>query len=127
MGVSRYTVTNNNRRTVTEVNNVTIVQDVKTIQVASMNTFSDGDEIPSVLGGKYLKTANTSSTTITDFDDPPASGYHIVVLFYDNCTTIQHGSDIDMPNGVDQTFATGDVMEFLWNGTKWFGWNSRTD
>ena len=127
MAVSRYKVTTNNRRTTTEVNNVTYIQDIYEISVADMNTFSDGDTTPTIVGGKHWKTANTGATTITDFDDTPGDGYHIRVYINDDYTTISHNANIDLPGGTSQTFLTGDVMEFLSVGGVWKGWNSRQD
>ena len=126
MSVSRYIVTDNNRRVVSEVNNVTYIQDVQEIQVATMNTFSDGDTTPSIIGGKQWKTANTSSTIITDFDDSPGDGYQINVFIGDNYTKVAHNATkIMMPSGVSQSFRSGDIISFISVSGVWYGFNQR--
>ena len=116
------------RRTVTESGVYTYIDDVTVgSSVISATTFTDEDTTPSV-PGKYFKTANTSSTTITDFDDASGDFHHIVIYINDAYTTIAHdATKIDMPGGVSQTFLAGDVIEGISIGGVWKMWNSRTD
>lgn len=91
-------------------------------------TFTDGDTTPSIAGGDHFKTANTGSTTITDFDDPAAGGHRFTLIFGDVLTTIQANADIDLMGpltgtAADDDFgpsAVGDIMEFLYDGSKWW-------
>lgn len=91
-------------------------------------TFTDQDDTPSIAGGDHFKTANTIATTITNFDDPAAGGHRFTLLFGDALTTIQANANIDLmgpltgvPDDDDfGTSAVGDIMEFLYDGSKWW-------
>ena len=90
--------------------------------VHDWTTWADGDDTPSVSGGYGFKTANTSLTTITAFDDPPASGgQEIKILINDGFTRIAHGAGIKLQDagGMDGYFGTaapGDTMRFSYDG-----------
>ena len=125
---SRYAIYDSNRRTVTTINNVTVLQDILEINVSSFVTFTANDATPSVISGRYFQTANTVATTITDFDNTTGDGHHLVIYINDAYTTIAHdATKIDMPGEIDQTFLAGDVIEFMSVGGVWKAWNSRTD
>jgi len=80
---------------------------------------TDGDATPSVDGYVCFRTANTSPTTITYFDSPPASGRKLCLLYINDVnTTIQHNSGLDC-GGVDITPSAGDMFGLYWNGNKW--------
>ena len=83
-------------------------------------TFSQGDGTPSVLNGHVFKTANTSSRTITDFDQGN-EGQKITVIINDTFTTIDFTSSGLKGNaGVDWSPTTGDHMNCTYDGTDWY-------
>lgn len=89
-------------------------------------TFTDGDDTPSVAAGLLFKTANTTPTTITDFDLPAYDGQHIIVYFGDGVTTITHDvTKISLEGGINRTFLTGDMLEFINNGGVWEAYSAR--
>jgi hypothetical protein len=94
------------------------------------DTFADLDATPDVSGGSHFKTANTGATTITDFDNPNASGQQIVVLIEDANTTIQdlsNGSNIRLQGGIDHgPGAAYDMFTFDYDGTNWVERNRGT-
>ena len=83
----------------------------------SEDEFSDGDATPSVaLRGILWKTANTSSTTITDFDDG-VEGQILEVSVTDTNTTIANNSNIVTLSGRDITIVgvlTFEYREGVW-------------
>ena len=85
-----------------------------------LTTFTAQDATPSITGGKYFLTANTSAKTITDFDDHPTGSYRKVIWIHvnDDYTTIDHNSNLDC-GGVDLAPTTGDILRLYWNGSKW--------
>lgn len=115
------------RRVVTQSQGVTQVKETNTVEVANMQAFTDGDTTPNVIGGKVFRTANTSSTAITDFDGVTTDGYEITVFFGDNYTSITHGSDIDMPGENSRDFLAGDIMKFIMRSGVWYGADWRQD
>lgn len=82
-------------------------------------TFTDGDTTPSVSGYVNFKASNTSSTTITDFDDYNTTYPRILVLATNANTTIAHNANIELQGGVNYTMESGDILEFVYNGTVW--------
>ena len=49
------------------------------------------DTTPSVAGGRTFTTANTSPTSITDFDDEPGHAYEMTIFINDTNTTFVQG------------------------------------
>lgn len=86
--------------------------------------FADGDATPDVSSGNVFLTANTSPTTITDFDGG-VNRQIISVEFGDINTTIQAGASIRMQGGIVSPTndfgagAIGDTIWFHYNGTQW--------
>ncbi len=115
------------RREVTQSQGVTEVRQTNTVEVANMQAFTDGDTTPSVIGGKVFRTANTSSTAITDFDNVTTDGYELTVFFGDNFTSIIHGANIDMPGGNSRDFINKDVFKFIMRSGVWYGMEGRQD
>lgn len=70
----------------------------------SPTVFTDGDQHPSVDNGTLFMTSNTNPTTITDFDTE-VEGQVIVIYFYDDDTTITHGTNIFLSGGANKNFA----------------------
>lgn len=86
----------------------------------AFTALTDGDATPSVDGLGNLKTANTSATTITDFDDG-FDGQEICVLIQDGNTTIDFtGTNLKGNVGADWTPANGDFMVCKYDGTNWY-------
>ncbi len=83
------------------------------------DSFVDGDATPDVSTGSYWKTANTSATTITDFDNPKPNIQKITILFADANTTIQNSINIVIQADSNFTGEIDDVKVFLYDGTKW--------
>lgn len=61
---------------------------------------TDGDATPDLSGASVFKTANTSATTITDFDGCE-NGDVKEIHFEDDNTTIEHGPNVKLPFGVN--------------------------
>lgn len=77
---------------------------------APYQTLSVNDATPSVKDGKEFVTNNSSSTTITAFDDG-YEGQEIVVVIADANTTLDFtSSNLKGNNGVDRLMASGDVI-----------------
>lgn len=79
---------------------------------------SDGDVTPDVSGGHHFKTANTSPTTITNFDGSE-NGKVFELHFEDDNTTIEHGSNIKLPFGVDFVGKQYDMLQCRLVGSVW--------
>ena len=71
--------------------------------------FSDGDTSPDVSGGNHFKTANTSPTTITNFEEA-SDGKFFELHFEDDDTTIEHNSNVKLPFGVNFVGKQYDVL-----------------
>jgi len=86
---------------------------------SSIRTLVDGDTTPPLSRGNRFKTANTSATTITDFDDG-VPGQEFTLIFNDANTTIEDGaSKIALHGRVDFLGVAGDVMTFVLDGSSW--------
>jgi hypothetical protein len=82
--------------------------------------FSDGDDTPSVSEGNIFKTANTSNTNITMFDDG-AAGQKITIIMGDNNTTIDFtGTNLKGNNATDWTPTLNDHMICVFDGINWY-------
>ena len=89
----------------------------------SDNTLSVNSQTPSISGGTVFKTANTSSTAITQFSgDPGANEFkRIWILIQDDLTTFTHdGTNIET-GGVSLAPDSADVVVFDIFGTKAYG------
>ena len=88
-----------------------------------IETFADGDATPSVTSNStnVFKTANTSATTITTFDDGRV-GQVIDIIFGDANTTLDFSGGGNMVNGtgVNATPAVNNQMKAIYDGTKWY-------
>jgi hypothetical protein len=83
-------------------------------------SFDDGDATPSVKNRTMFKTANTTATTITTFDDS-AEGQVIRVIINDANTTIDFtGTNLKGNGGADWSPTTGDHMTCAFDGTNWY-------
>ena len=83
----------------------------------TFGTFSSSDTTPSVLGGNIWKT-HASAQTLTTFDDGVVGQIITVistdaVVFDVTGTTLKGGS-------VDITTASGDVTNWVYDGTNWY-------
>ena len=85
----------------------------------TVKSIPDGDTSPSVNGSNVFKTNNSSTTSITTFDDGVA-GQKITVIFGDSNTTIVHGSGIYLRDGADVTPSANTTMSFVYDGTSWY-------
>ena len=87
--------------------------------VTPVRTLPVDDATPSVAGGRYFVTANTS-ITITTFDDG-MKGQEILIVFGDANTTIDFtGTNLEGNAGVDFAAAVNDHMNCIFDGTNWF-------
>lgn len=73
--------------------------------------FEDGDTSPSVKGGTIFRCSNTSSITITAFDDG-IPGQEISILFTNSNTTLFHGSALKHPAAADITPTANDIVTY---------------
>lgn len=88
-----------------------------------VQTIADQDATPSVLTtaqNRLFKTANTTGTTITDFDDGRV-GQIIWVVIGDANTTIDFtGTNLKGNGGADWSPTTNDHMTCVYDGTNWY-------
>lgn len=91
------------------------------VLTTSVTTFDDGDTTPSVDKNHLFKTANTSATTITDFNDG-VTGQVIWVIFGDALTTIDFNSATNLKGNQasNWTAANGDHLQAVYDGTSWY-------
>lgn len=82
-----------------------------------IQTFADGDTSPSVRGFYKFKTANTSGTTITTFDDGHP-GQEILIIFTDANTTIAETDNIKL--SASFTSMADATMRLVYDGASWF-------
>ena len=88
--------------------------------VSRLNTFTDADATPSVLGALVHKTANTGATSITTFDEGEP-GRTIILIFGDANTTLVHGTNLQMASNSNLNGASGDTRTFSTDdGTTWY-------
>ncbi len=85
-----------------------------------VHIFTDGDTTPSVSSGTTFKTANTSGTDITGFDNGTA-GQIIYIMIQDNNTDFTDGTNLQLFGGLDHdTAQVNDTISFICvDGTKW--------
>ena len=82
--------------------------------------FTAQDATPSVAGGHKFKTANTSATTITAFDDG-YEGQEIFILINDANTTVDFSSTTLKGNAAaDWACAAGDHIRATKEGSNWY-------
>lgn len=79
-------------------------------------TFSDGDTTPDISTSNYFITANTTATSITNFDNG-VSKKTIVVFCGDSNTTIVDGGTLKIAGNLVCT--SDDVIALYFNGTNW--------
>jgi len=80
-------------------------------QFGPAQVFSDGDTTPSVSGGTWFITNNSSPTTITYLDDA-VEGQQVWILINDNNTTIDFtGTQLFHPEGVDWKPESGSILQ----------------
>ena len=85
-----------------------------------------------------LRTANTSSTLLTNITIPaavtaafngPVEGQRLQLLINDNFTTIRHliggAGRFELIDSVDRVCVSGEVLEFAWIGSIWRQMNPR--
>ena len=85
-------------------------------------TFSNLDTTPEIdERAKIHKTANSSSTTITDFDmyGPDNDGTEITILFTDTNTTIQDNASMHLAGGANFTGSVDDILTLVRVGGAW--------
>ena len=83
------------------------------------NSLTDGDATPDISAGTFFKTANTSATSITDFDGN--TDCLIVLLAGDSNTTIVHdATKIVLEGGISVPLTSGDRMMFADEGGVWY-------
>lgn len=93
-------------------NDATIWSDART-------AFSANDTTPSVkplYGKNYFYTANSSATTITQFDDA-IPGQEFLVLINDANTTLAHSATLLLDGSINCSPPNGSVLTFVQEGT----------
>jgi len=81
--------------------------------------FTSGDTTPSVLGGEYFFTNNTTPTIISMFDNGYV-GQRIFVRIGDAKTTIDFtGTNLKGNGGVNYVGAIGATLDCVFTGTQW--------
>lgn len=80
-------------------------------------TFPVGDTTPSVVDGNNFKTANTSVTTITGFDNGTA-GQEITIIFTDANTSVSDSGSIKLSGSFSST--ANATLKLIFDGTNWF-------
>ena len=89
--------------------------------------WNDGDTTPSIKNGFLFKTNNSSSTTITFFDNPPSKGVKwFGVIAGDSNTIIAHdASNLKLSGGINLYLNTDDNLMFFWDKTKYIEFGGR--
>ena len=92
--------------------------------ISQIRTFTSRDTTPSVDGGTIFKTENDRPISITNFDDG-TTGQKITILINDANTDFTHHARALNLNGATNwtTSATGDTIEFIYDGDKWYETN----
>lgn len=83
-----------------------------------VRTFAVGDETPSVIGGGIFRTANTSTTTITNFRNG-AEGERVTILVDAN-TTVQNSANVKLAGGSNFVGTSNDILELVDIGGIWY-------
>lgn len=82
-------------------------------------SISDADTTPDVGTYHKFKTANTGTTTITNFDNATI-GQEIVIFFDDENTTVQSNANVLLQGGEDFTGSQYDkLVLYKWASTLW--------
>ena len=84
----------------------------------TIGDITDGDTTPDLRNYRTWKTWNSSPTTITNFLNCRADDVRYIIATDDN-TTIQDNAFIILPNGVDLTLSSGDVVQIIYDGIQW--------
>lgn len=94
---------------------------------ASDKTLTVNSATPDVTGAEGFVTANTTTTTITDFSGG-ISGQRLSIYCNDSNTTVQHnGTTITMPFAGSLKLVSGRVYEFYRTGAGWrYVWREPT-
>jgi len=96
-----------------------ICVDVDTRHVDAQTLLTLNSATPTVFGSKIWETNNTNPTTITNLIDV-SYGQEVIILFNDTNTTIDFsGTNMKGNAGVDKTFAVGDSVSCVYDGTDW--------
>jgi len=90
-----------------------------TIDIGTVETFVDEDATPDVSTGGYYNT-NTTTTSITDFDGTNIADGQIIVVISKGAITYDVTSSGIVGGTTDIVTATGDVTNFLYDGTDWY-------
>lgn len=77
------------------------------------------DTTPFVLGGNVFVEQNSSSTTITAFDNG-IDGKVLTIIFTSGNTTIQHNSNIKLSGGSNFVGTANDVIRLIRIGSVWY-------
>lgn len=86
----------------------------------TVNSISDGETTPGVQAGKVFKTANSSSTTITNFENA-LPGQQITVIFGDSNTIVDFtGTSLKGNGGSNWSPTQNDHMTCVYDGTNWY-------
>jgi len=92
----------------------------KAFLTPNIPTFTAQDDTPSVANANVFKTANTSATAITMFDDGK-TGQDIRVVINDEYTTFDFtGTNLKGNDSVDWSPGTGDILYATFDGTYWY-------
>ena len=86
---------------------------------ASFTAFTSGDTTPSISGGQLFSVP--AAVTITNFDDPPASGTKIIeiVASADSVNITHDATKIKLQGGLSKTLNTDDCIVLRYDGTTW--------
>jgi len=86
---------------------------------ASATAFTASDTTPSVSGAGIFSVP--AAVTITNFDDPPASGTKLIEIIAgaDGVVITHDATKIKLQGGIDVTLNENDSMTFRYDGTTW--------
>jgi len=87
-----------------------------------IDTLTVNSPAPFLTNSSVYRTANTSATTVSGFSSSPGANTPkvIYILVTDDITTFEDGAIFDL-GGVDLAPQSGDILKFVWVGTKWHG------
>lgn len=99
-----------------DLSEIVLVQDGKMIQ--GPKTLTDNDTTPSILGAGNWLASNSSSTSITDFDDA-VDGDRIEIEFTNANTTIVDGATIQLAGGANFVGSADDILTLRYRDGVW--------
>ena len=81
-------------------------------------TATVGDATPNISTGRLWRVANTSNTTITNFDNA-VDGQLVTLHFTNSNTTLQSNASVALSTGANFSATTDDTITLQFSSNKW--------